>query len=265
MIRIREALFPKAAIFVGAGLTFAAGGLTGSLQATYRGWDLAKEKQHVKRREDPATWNMELFAGDKEVVSNTARPLSFGVFPNPNYDLIGHRSFRGAGTMRTVGKIGGRYVHGNAFFTTRSPVNEKFIGDRKDEVFFQVLILSDGPLEGDGVVASSQIASRNHPHIVAQGQLGVRGQTIDYVAFQTADRNAYSIVNMRLFDLPRRQLGHHRPSEGRHPPLQADRHAANGIHRGQGLPCAAASRAAGRAVPDRIWEPVASALSKLPA
>jgi hypothetical protein len=63
------------------------------------------------------------------------------------------------------------------------------------------LVLSDKKLQPDGSNASRHIVSRNHPHIIGQGLFRTATSVIDYVAFQTADRNAYAIVNLRLFDL----------------------------------------------------------------
>ncbi|WP_296354825.1 hypothetical protein [Winogradskyella sp.] len=44
--------------------------------------------------------------------------------------------------------------------------------------------------------------SRNHPHYLAQGSLNKSSKSrVDWVAIQLADKNAYSIVNARIFDL----------------------------------------------------------------
>jgi hypothetical protein len=148
-------------------------------------------------------WQTDVFEADKKLLKGLqARPMAFGVFPVPRYDLVGKRSFRGAGNARAEYPWrGGRHLLRNAFFVLRSPVNEKFLGNRADEVFFHVLVLSDQKVRPDGSNASSQIVSRNHPHIAGQGQFKTAKAVIDYVAFQTADRNAYAVVNMRLFDL----------------------------------------------------------------
>jgi hypothetical protein len=191
---------------VSAGVAFAAGALAvaaaTALQGEYKGWGLAQEKAHVLRREDPATWDKEVLDADKELLQDfRGRPFAFGVFPVPRYDLVGTRSFRGAGALRLEFPWHDRYVLGHAFFITRSPVNQEFIGNRKDEVFFLILVLSDQKVRPDGSNASGQIISRNHPHIIGQGLFKTAASEIDYLAFQTADRNAYAVVNMRLFDL----------------------------------------------------------------
>lgn len=169
----------------------------------YKGWGLGRERAQAKRRENPELWQADLFEADKGLAEGLrARPMAFGVFPAPRYDLVGKRSFRGAGNARAEHPWpGGRHVLRNAFFVLRSPVNERFLGGRADEVFFHVLVLSDRKVSPDGSDAFSQVVSRNHPHVAGQGQYKTAKAVIDYVAFQTADRNAYALVNMRLFDL----------------------------------------------------------------
>ena len=49
----------------------------------------------------------------------------------------------------------------------------------------------------------SEIISRNHPDYIGQGFYRTKENKIDYTAFITADRNAYAIIDMRLFDLKR--------------------------------------------------------------
>jgi hypothetical protein len=62
-------------------------------------------------------------------------------------------------------------------------------------------VLSDEKLRPEDGNARSNISSRNHPHVIGEGLFKTAKSEIDYVAFQTADRNGYAIVNMRLFDL----------------------------------------------------------------
>lgn len=171
-------------------------------QGEYKGWGLDQEKEHVKRREDPAAWDMKIFDADKPQPTDApSKPFAFGAFPVPRYDLVGKGSCRGNGNQYTEHPWHDHYVLGNAFFVGRGPVNEKFIGDSKDEVFFHILVLADKKIQLDGSNLSSHICSRNHPHYIGQGVFKTAKSEIDYVAFQTADRNAYAIVNLRLFDL----------------------------------------------------------------
>jgi len=182
-----------------AGVVLAAVVTADGPQADYKGWGLDQEKAHVKRREDPATWDMRLFDIDKEDAKKGAgRPMVVGAFPVPRYDLAGKGAYAGFGAMGNIDyPWHDHYIAAAAFSVNRSSVNEAFIGDREDEVFFHILVLSDKKDSSAGAL----VASRNLPHATAQGVIKTSKAEIDYVAFQTADRNAYAIVNMRLFDL----------------------------------------------------------------
>jgi hypothetical protein len=190
-------MIPK---LVSAGVVFlAAGAITATLQREYMGWGLDQEKAHVQRREDPATWDMRLLDIDrKDAKENPGRPLVVGAFPVPEYDLVGKGAYAGFGTTGNIDyRWHDHYVAAAAFSANRSSVNEAFIGDREDEVFFHILVLSD---KKDSF-AGGLVLSRNLPHATGQGVIKTSKSEIDYVAFQTADRNAFAIVNMRLFDL----------------------------------------------------------------
>jgi hypothetical protein len=182
-----------------AAVVSAAAAMADAPQREYKGWGLDQEKEQVKRREDPATWDKRLLDLDRtDAKDGGGRPFPFGAFPVPQYELAGKGSFSGLGVMGNMEyPWHDHYVVGDSFFANRGPLNEKFIGEREDEVFFHILVLSD---KKDSF-AGSTIISRNHPHAIGQGVFKTSKREIDYVAFQTADRNAYAIVNMRLFDL----------------------------------------------------------------
>jgi hypothetical protein len=185
-----------------AGAVFAAAAEAVATQGEYKGWGQDQEKEQVKRREDPATWDMQMLDADKPRPTDpSSAPFASGAFPVPKHDLVGRGSCRGNGFQLTETPWHDHYLLGSAFFVGRGPVNEKFIGDRKDEVFFHLLVLSVKKIQPDAGNARSEISSRNHPHVIGQGLFKMAKSGIDYVAFQTADRNAYAIVNMRLFDL----------------------------------------------------------------
>jgi hypothetical protein len=192
------AMYRSKVVLAGAVL-FAAAAMADVPQGKYKGWGLDQERAHVKRREDPSTWDKRLFDIDrKEAKENPGRPFVVGAFPVPRYDLAGKGSFGGLGVMGNMEyPWHDHYVAGDCFFAVRGPVNEKFIGDRQDQAFFHILVLS----EKKDAFGGSLILSRNHPHAMGQGIIKTAKAEIDYVAFQTADRNAYAIVNMRLFDL----------------------------------------------------------------
>jgi hypothetical protein len=185
-----------------AGAVLAAAAMAVAPQREYKGWGLDQEKEQVKRREDPASWDRRMLDADRPQPKDPpSAPLASGAFPVPEYDLVGRDSCRGNGFLFTETPWHAHYVLGSALFVGRGPVNEKFIEDRKDEVFFHVLVLSDKKIRPEDGNTRSDISSRNHPHVIGQGLFKTAKSEIDYVAFQTADRNAYAIVNMRLFDL----------------------------------------------------------------
>ncbi|OWK46951.1 hypothetical protein [Fimbriiglobus ruber] len=191
-------------ILAGVVFVFVFVAATADTPREYKGWGLDQEKEQVKRREDPTAWDKEMLEQDKvlsKVLSKGpgSRPFAFGTFPVPQYDLVGKGSCGGNGNLFAEHPWRDHYVLSNTFFVGRSPVNEKFVGDRKDEVFFHILVLADKKLDGSNV--ASNISSRNHPHYIGQGQFKTSRSEVYYVAFQTADRNAYAVVNMRLFDL----------------------------------------------------------------
>uniref|UniRef100_UPI00257F4286 hypothetical protein n=1 Tax=Proteiniphilum sp. UBA5510 TaxID=1947286 RepID=UPI00257F4286 len=65
-----------------------------------------------------------------------------------------------------------------------------------------IMVLTD--IEIDTINYShskNQMISRNNPDYIGQGFVKTKNGEVDYVAFLTADRNEYAIVNMRLFNL----------------------------------------------------------------
>lgn len=140
-------------------------------------------------------------------VPETYLPMLNGVFPTPDYDLMGKGSFKGVGNFGFSGgeglekKIGNKTILYNSFFVVATDINKAFIGDKKNEVYFQIIVLTDFVDTVNYTHISSEIVSRNHPDYIGQGFYKTQNNKIEYLAFNTADRNAYAIVNMRLFDL----------------------------------------------------------------
>lgn len=149
-----------------------------------------------------------MFLADLQNINNTSDlPMLSGVFPVPDYDLVGKGSFKGVGNFGFPGGVGselhinGKTILYNSFFAGSNPFNTGLIDNKKNEVFFQIIVLTDTV---DTVMyshAGSEIISRNHPNYIGQGFYKTKSQKIEYIAFQTADRHAYALVNMRLFDL----------------------------------------------------------------
>jgi len=171
-------------------------------------WDTEKAEEHLLNRETASKWDKELLANDLSYINEPQR-MSFrsGVFPVPNYDLIGKGSFKGVGNFGFPGgsgselSIGGKTVLFNSFFVRSSMVNKNHTKGLPDEIFFQILVLTDFIDTVDYTHTGSEIISRNHPDYIGQGFYLLKNNKVDYTAFIAANRNAYAIVNMRLFDL----------------------------------------------------------------
>ena len=171
-------------------------------------WTTEKSFKHLLDRQDSSTWDLDLFKEDlKNLNNNLHLLLEYGVFPEPKYDLIGKGSFTGLGNYSAPGgeayeyKIENKTILYNSFFVSKNELNKMFLGDKKDEVFFQIIILTDLVDTVNYSHSSSQVLSRNHPDYIGQGSFKTKNNKIDYLAFITANRNSYAVINMRLFDL----------------------------------------------------------------
>jgi hypothetical protein len=171
-------------------------------------WTKEKAEKHLQNRENRHKWDKDLLANDLSYINEPQR-MSFlsGVFPVPNYDLIGKGSFKGLGNFGYPGgpgselHVGSKTVLFNSFYVKSSSVNKKHLNGMNDEVFFQILVLTDFIDTTEYSHTSSEIISRNHPDYIGQGFYRLKNNKVDYMAFIAANRNAYAIVNMRLFDL----------------------------------------------------------------
>jgi hypothetical protein len=79
--------------------------------------------------------------------------------------------------------------------------NKADIGNKEDEVFFVIIVMTDFIDTLDYSHINADITSRNHPDYLAKGQVKTKTNRIDYIAFITGDRREYAIVNNRIFDL----------------------------------------------------------------
>lgn len=166
-------------------------------------WNKEKKELQNSYRKDSSKWDIKMLETDKKYMDHFSDPIRDGVFPTPYYDLVGINSFKGLGNHSGYGKIQNKTIFYNSFFVRRSPVNEKYLqNNRNDEVFFVILSLTDTIDTVDYSHFASQVVSRNHPDYIGQGAIYTKTSTpVEYVSFLTADRNSYAIVNMRLFDL----------------------------------------------------------------
>lgn len=168
-------------------------------------WTKEQVQQHLKNIEDSLTWDKKLLERDtKNTKRINSEPISFGAFPVPDYDLVGKGSFIGFGNYEELGslKLKDKTLVYNSFFVNKSPVNEDYIIDKENEVFFTIIAITDFiDTSSQYSHFSSFVSSRNHPNYIGQGYFKTKNNRIDYVSFITADRSQFAIVNMRLFDL----------------------------------------------------------------
>lgn len=165
-------------------------------------WNLEKERIHNENRNDSTTWSSINWEIDSLNIALDGKPLIKGAFPVPNYELI-DSTFNGLGNSGnwTGFDFGDKKIVHHSFFVSKNRVNEKFISDKPNEVYFSIAVLTDFiDLNAYSHTYVSAL-SRNHPHYVGQGFVKTTSNEIEFVSFVTADRNNYALVNMRLFDL----------------------------------------------------------------
>jgi hypothetical protein len=174
---------------------------------TNRFWTEEKAQAYLLNRQDSTKWDMEILERDLKDYTVSGSPFTLGVFPVPDYDLVGKGSFTGLGNLWCLGidgsekRIGNKTILYYGFFVKNSDVNKQYIGNRKDEVFFQIIVLTDFIDTVNYKHTSSLISSRNHPDYIGEGYFKTKENKIDFAAFITADRTTFAIVNMRLFNL----------------------------------------------------------------
>lgn len=171
-------------------------------------WTNEMADQYLKNRDDSTTWDTEMFNNDRLNSADFDLPFTVGVFPTPKYDLLVDKSFNGVGNFGLSGgegnelKIEDKTILFNSFYAGKNAFNQAYLDDNKpNEIFFHIVVLTDLIDTLDYTHLMSGVVSRNHPDYIGQGFYKTKESRIDYAAFITADRNAYAIVNMRLFDL----------------------------------------------------------------
>lgn len=165
-------------------------------------WKHQKRENHLNNRNDSSTWDIKMLKQDQQDIDfGDSGPFQLGVFPQPKYDLIGKGSFKGVGVVAGQFEIKDRKIFMRSFFVKENSLNKARLIGRKDEVFFQILVLTDTIDNVNYNLAHSVVLSRNHPDYLGQGFISTKDNRIDYVAFITAENNAYAIVNTRIFDL----------------------------------------------------------------
>jgi hypothetical protein len=165
-------------------------------------WNSQKRAQYLTNRNDSTTWDQEKFENDKQFIGlEDIGPFENGAFPVPNYDLIGKGSFKGLGTLSEEFQLNDKNILMNGFYIGKNELNKYRLNTMKNEVFFQILVLTDTIDNVNYKLNQSSVTSRNHPDYLGQGFIKTKNNRIDYLAFQTAENNNYAIINARLFDL----------------------------------------------------------------
>lgn len=155
-------------------------------------WNFERAKKHAEAQQDTAQWELNLLKVDGAMSRNSYYPIQIGSFPVAKYDSPGN------GNSQLAYKIGNSMLSGQAVFVGKGEQNKAFFTNNTQvvEVPFVILSVVDSVNHG-----SAFMTSRNHPHYLAEGRIPFKNYDIDWVSMQMADRNAYAIVNMRLFDL----------------------------------------------------------------
>ena len=168
-------------------------------------WSVNQEKQHLKYRQVPNTWAWDLLKRDLDDNSKggSTTPIRFGAFPVPKYELLGKESFKGIGAAGNLSGIAydGKTIVYAHFYAKKNAINKPFIGDKPDEVFFTIVVLTDFVDAVNFTHVSVHMISRNNPDYIAGGFFKTKKDEIDFTAFITASRDEFAIVNMRLFNL----------------------------------------------------------------
>jgi hypothetical protein len=163
-------------------------------------WNREKKIEYKNNREDSTKWDMKLLKEDS--ISFQERYNS-GFFPTPDYNLIGKDSFDGLGYGGSFDGIvvNNRTFVYNDFYVRKCLTNEAYIGNKENEVFFVIIVMTDFIDTINYSHMDANIISRNHPDYLAKGWIKTKINEISYIAFITGDRREYAIINERIFDL----------------------------------------------------------------
>ena len=168
-------------------------------------WNKDKELEHLKNRQDSTKWNIDMLNQDINYRKSKENklPINFGAWPVPDYSLLGEGSFKGVGNGGNfVGiDLNDKKLLYSFFSVNKNRFTAKSINDKPNEVFFSIIVLTDFIDTKDYSHAGIYISSRNNPDYVGEGFFKTKDNKIDYLAFLTANRDEYAIVNMRLFNL----------------------------------------------------------------
>ena len=160
-------------------------------------WNEHTAAKQAEKFNSPATWDMEVLQSEIDFLKEFPSPdypLHMSPFPTPDYTTNGN------GSKGSSLKISGKPVIGHSAIVNRGKHSEFLFKDENNRqaVYFTILSIDNGLEEPNPIVVSS----RNHPNYFAQGSLNSNSENrVDWVAIQSADQNAYAVVNGKIFDL----------------------------------------------------------------
>jgi hypothetical protein len=163
-------------------------------------WNREKKIERKNNREDSTKWDMKILEIDSIHFSEGDKQ---GFFPAPDYDLTGKDSFDGLGFGGSSDGIivNNRIFVYKDFYVKKCLTNEAYIGNKENEVFFVIIVMTDFIDTINHSHINTNITSRNHPDYLAKGRIKTKANEIDYTAFITGDRREYAVINERIFDL----------------------------------------------------------------
>lgn len=129
----------------------------------------------------------------KPLLDSLAFPIATGAWPVAAYGTPGN------GSTLVEFTTAGQRVVGRALHVGRGPHNDRIFPDslQRSEVVAVIMVRTETPDDEHRSIA----ISRNHPHYLAEGRFTTSAGDVDWLTMLTADRNAYAVVNMKLFDL----------------------------------------------------------------
>lgn len=164
-------------------------------------WNLEEERIHNENRNDSTKWSLINWGVDTQNLTLEGKPIIKGAFPVPKYELA-DSTFNGVGNSGNWNGIDlkDRKIIHHSLYVSKNATNKEFINNKSNEVFFTIAVLTD-TIHTDYSHTYVSTISKNNPHQIGQGYVKTQSNKVDFIAFLTADRNNYAIVNMRLFDL----------------------------------------------------------------
>lgn len=166
-------------------------------------WSEKEKTEKVKNLQDPTKWDMELLSSDLKQTTPklSSDNMNFGIFPVPKYK-------QGLGTGQGADrKYYGKILYWNFFIAEKNNVNQSYVKDKEDEVFFTIICLTDIlDFSNENYNTASSVNSRNYPDKLGTGVIKTKNNSIEYLAFSTGDRKQFALVNQRIFDLDQGQI-----------------------------------------------------------